>query len=65
LPKSSFLTSTIYNILGRIITKLGNEEKHSGTYKITWNAQNISSGVYFFKVTAGEYSKVKKMILLK
>jgi hypothetical protein len=65
LPKSSFLTSTIYNILGRIITKLGNEEKRSGTYKITWNAQNISSGVYFFKVTAGEYSKVKKMMLLK
>ena len=65
LPKSSFVTLKCYDLLGREITTLVNEEKHKGTYKVTWNAQNIPSGVYFYKFTAGEYSNVKKMVLLK
>jgi Secretion system C-terminal sorting domain len=65
LPKSSFVTLTIYDLLGREIATLVNEEKLSGTYNVTWNAENISSGVYFYKITAGGYSKVNKMVLLK
>jgi len=65
LPKSSFVTLTIYDLLGREVTTLVNEEKHSGTYKVTWNAQNKPSGIYFYKITAGGYSKINKMILLK
>ena len=65
LPKSSFVILKIYNLLGREITTLVNGEKRSGTYKVTWDAQNVPSGVYFYKITAGEYSNTKKMILLK
>jgi hypothetical protein len=65
LPKNNFVTLKIYDLLGREVTTLVNEEKHSGTYKITWNAQNIPSGVYFYRLTASEFSKVNKMILLK
>ncbi|MFW9928527.1 MAG: T9SS type A sorting domain-containing protein, partial [Candidatus Thorarchaeota archaeon] len=65
LSKNSFVTLKIYDLLGREVTTLVNEEKHSGNYKITWNAQNFPSGVYFYKITASEFSKVNKMILLK
>ena len=65
LPKSSMVTLKIYDLLGREVTTLVNEEKHSGTYKVTWNAQNIPSGVYFYRLTAGAYSQVNKMILMK
>ena len=65
LPKNSFVTLTIYDLLGREVATLVNEEKHSGTYKVTWNAQNKPSGIYFYKITAGGYSKINKMILLK
>ena len=65
IPTNSFVTLKIYNLLGSEIATLVNEEKNYGTYKVIWNAQNIPSGVYFYKITAGEYSEVKKMILLK
>ena len=65
LPKNSFVILKIYDLLGREITTLVNEEKQSGTYKVTWNAQNIPSGVYFYKIIASNYSKTNKMILLR
>ena len=65
LAKSSLVTLKIYDLLGREIETLVNEEKQGGRYKVNWNAQNIPSGVYFYKITAGEYSKTIKMILLK
>ena len=65
LPKNSFVTLKIYDLLGREITTLVNEEKHSGTYNVTWNAKNNPSGIYFYKITAVGYSKINKMILLK
>lgn len=65
LPNSSLVILKIYDLLGREIETLINEEKDSGTYKVIWNAQDIPSGTYFYKITAGEYSKTNKMILLK
>ena len=65
IPTNSFVTLIIYNLLGSEIATLVNEEKNFGTYKVIWNAQHIPSGVYFYKITAGAHSIVKKMILLK
>ena len=65
LPKSSLVTLEIYDILGRRITTLVNGEKRSGTYKVIWNARNIPSGIYFYKISVGGYSRTNKMILLK
>jgi Secretion system C-terminal sorting domain len=65
IPTSGFVTLKIYNLLGSEIATLVNEEKNFGTYKVTWDAQNIPSGVYFYKITASAFSIVKKMILLK
>lgn len=61
----SFTTLKIYDVLGKEITTLVNEYKPAGNYKAQFNATNITSGVYFYKLTSGNFSETKKMILLK
>ena len=65
LPYASKVTIKIFGVLGKEIETLVNEEKPSGTYELTWNTVNLPSGVYFYQMKAGEYSAVKKMLLLK
>ncbi|MCX6163346.1 MAG: T9SS type A sorting domain-containing protein, partial [Ignavibacteriae bacterium] len=55
----------VYDILGREVMLLVNENKKVGIYEVEMNAVNLASGVYFCKILAGEYANVKKMILLK
>lgn len=59
------VTLRVYDVLGREIATLVNEKKSSGHYSIKWDADNYSSGLYFYTIDAGEYKDVKKMILLK
>jgi hypothetical protein len=56
---------TIYDQLGREITTLLNEKLTPGTYEIEWDASKYPSGMYFYKLEAGNYSESKKLILLK
>lgn len=56
---------TISSFEGKVLEKLLDEEKEPGTYEITWNAEGLPSGVYFYQVKAGIYIKALKMILLK
>ncbi len=65
IPKSSFVNLKVYDILGREIVTLVNEEKTAGNYKVTFDAKNLASGIYFYRLKAGNYISVKKMILLK
>ena len=65
IPQSSQVILKIFNTLGEEIETLVNEEKPSGTYKITWNAINLPSGVYFYRLQAGGFVQTRKMILLK
>jgi hypothetical protein len=55
----------IYDVLGREVTTLINEEKPAGTYEVTWNAANLPSGVYFYELKAGGYTATKNLLLLK
>lgn len=55
----------IFDLLGRELATLVNEAFHPGTYEIQWDATNFPSGVYFYQLTAGDYSEQKKMVLLK
>jgi hypothetical protein len=55
----------VYDILGKGIETLVNEEKPAGNYEINWNAAKLSSGVYFYRIKSGNFSQVKKMILMK
>ena len=55
----------IYNALGKEIATLVNEKLVAGSYEVDWNASNYPSGVYFYKLVAGDFVNVKKMVLLK
>lgn len=55
----------IYDALGREVSVLVNEQLRPGTYEVDWNAANFSSGIYFYKITSGDFTDTKKMILMK
>lgn len=55
----------IYDVLGKEVATLVNEEKPAGTYEVTWNAANLPSGVYFYQLKAGSFTVTKKLLLLK
>lgn len=71
IPNSNHVTITIYNDIGQYVTTIVNEMKNSGDYEAIWDGKddfgnNVSSGVYFYKLRVGEnYHSAKKMIKLK
>ncbi|KUG25460.1 hypothetical protein ASZ90_004725 [hydrocarbon metagenome] len=65
IPKSDNVTLKVYDILGREITTLINEYKHSGTYETKFNATNLASGIYFYTLNSGSTFITKKMLLIK
>ena len=65
IPKTSFVTLKVYDILGREVATLVNEEKSGGKYEVEFNGNGLSSGIYFYKLQAGNYTSVKIMILIK
>jgi hypothetical protein len=65
LPKASYVTLKIYDISGREVSTLVSEEKSTGYYNVTFNASGLSSGVYFYKLTAGNFTQTKKLNLVK
>lgn len=65
IPKSGFVNLKIYDMTGREITNLVNEQLQTGSYEVDFNASHLSSGVYYYKLTSGNFSEVKKMMLVK
>ena len=55
----------IYNVLGKEIDILVNEDLKPGRYSANWNASNYPSGVYFYKLQARDFTETKKMVLIK
>jgi len=55
----------IFDVFGSEVTTLVSENKQPGEYEVMWNAHEISSGVYYYRLQAGTFTDVKKMILLK
>jgi len=70
LPKDSYVSIIIYDMLGNVVNNLVNANQSSGYKSIQWDAINnqgepVSAGVYLYKIQAGEFVDTKKMILLK
>ena len=65
LPKNGSVTLKVFNILGRELTTLVNEKIGAGSYETEWDGLGYPSGVYFYKLQAGNYSETKSMILIK
>ena len=60
-----FVSLKVYDVLGREVVTLVNEVKQPGEYNVMWNAANVPSGVYFYKITAGKFSSIRKLSIIK
>jgi hypothetical protein len=65
VPKSANVKVSVFDMLGREIEVLVNEQLNAGSYKVSWNASKYSSGVYFYKIFTSDYTATKKMMLVK
>ena len=65
LPLRSFVSLKVFDILGREVSTIASGEMEAGSYTLQWNAANMSSGVYFYRIQSGSFEAVKKMMLLK
>ena len=65
IPRASNLKLIVLNILGQTVKVLENEFKSAGNYSVNFNAADLPSGIYFYRLEAGQFSQVKKMILVK
>jgi len=65
LPVSNQVILTVFNSLGEKVSELVNEELSSGYHTVNFKSDNLSSGIYFYKIDAGNFVSVKKMLLLK
>lgn len=65
LPEAGQVTLTVYNVLGQEVIQLVNGYVDAGYKQVTFNASNLSSGVYYYRIVSGDFVQVKKMILLK
>jgi len=65
LQKPGFVSLKIYNVLGKVLVDLVNEVQEAGTHEISFNAENLPSGTYIYKIQSGNFVQVRKMVLLK
>ena len=65
IPSSSVVSLIIYNLRGEEVTRLSDEFQIAGEYNVYWDASNVSSGIYFYQLQAGDFVQTRKMVLLK
>ncbi len=65
LPKSGAVKLAVYDILGKEVASLVNENQLAGSYKVEFNADKLASGIYFYQIRSGNYISTKRMVLLK
>jgi hypothetical protein len=65
LPKSSHVSLTVYDILGREVSVLVNEKREAGAYEVKFDGSNLASGVYFYRIQAGSFVQTKQLLLLR
>ncbi len=65
VPQKGLVTIKVYDVLGREVATLVNDNHAQGRYKVTWNAAGLSSGIYIYRLTAKDYKSVRKMLLIK
>jgi hypothetical protein len=65
LPVKSFVSLKVFDLIGREVASIVSEEMSAGNYTRQWNAANMSSGIYFYRLQAGSFSETKKLVLLR
>jgi len=65
LPHASDVSLKVFNLLGEEVATLVNGNQAAGPHEVQFNAAGLASGVYFYKIVSGDFSQVKKMVLMK
>lgn len=65
VPKRTHVTLKVHDIMGREVAELINAEQDAGAYAIVWDAQGLTSGVYYYRISAGDFTSVRKLVLMK
>jgi predicted methyltransferase len=65
LPNKSFVSLKVLDLVGREVATLMSQEKPAGTYQVMFDASKLPSGVYFYRLTAGDFMQVKTMLMVK
>ena len=65
LPTKSFVSLKVFDALGREVDTILNDELSTGSYSRQWNASNMPSGIYFYRLQAGAFTETKKLVLLR
>ncbi len=65
IPDKQVVTLRVYNILGKLVTGLIHEEKDAGSYSVTFDASNLSSGIYVYRLETTDFIGLRKMTILK
>ncbi len=65
IPTNEFVSLKVYDVIGREVTTLVNQQQAAGVYDVKFNASNLTSGIYFYRIDAGSFAEVKKMMLIK
>ena len=65
IPKASTVKIVVYDVMGREVQTLVNESLKPGTYEASFDGSQLTSGVYFYKISAGDFSETKKMLIVK
>ena len=65
LPVRSSVHLVLFNVLGQVVKEIVNGDYTAGTHRITLDASTLATGVYFYKLKAGQYTNVKKLLLMK
>jgi len=60
-----FLSLKVFDVLGKEVSTLVNENLSAGKFSVDWNAENVPSGLYFYKLSTQKYSETKRMMLMK
>ena len=65
VPKASHVTLEVYNVLGQKVSTLIDEELDANTHQVEFDGSSVSSGIYFYRLSAGDFTETKKMVMVK
>jgi hypothetical protein len=65
VPKESDVVVKVFDIFGRTVATLVNDHRHAGEYTVEFAPNNLASGIYYYRLSAGSFTETKSMLLLK
>ena len=65
IPNSEYVSIKVYDVLGNVVADLANQNFAAGNYSVDFNASSLTSGIYIYSITAGNFISTKKMMLIK